>query len=83
MSNLRCQRLLRHGQDSTSRLFTADRPIERIYHCLHLDEFVSRAFGLVAVERRGKHFGMRVALFQHSIPRFFRVSSRSVISGLQ
>src|SRR6185312_5565145 len=44
----------------------ADGAVQCVDQRLDLDEFVARPFGLVAVERRGQHLGMRVPVLGHA-----------------
>ncbi len=44
-----------------------DGAVDRIDHALDFDEFDPRAFGLVAVERRGQHLRVGVAVLRHAL----------------
>ena len=48
-------------------LFSADRAVERVDHALNFDESGSCALRLVAVEWRGEHLGMGIALFVNTL----------------
>ena len=52
--------------------FAAYRSVERVYQGLDLDELRPCSLGLVPIEGSGKHFCMRIPIFNHSISRFLQ-----------
>jgi hypothetical protein len=50
----------------------ANRAVQGVDQHLDLDELVAGPFGLVAVERRGQHLGMRVPVLDHARTGFIQ-----------
>jgi len=49
-----------------------DGAVQCVDQHLNLDEFVAGPFGLVAVERQGQHFCVRVPVFGHALAGFLQ-----------